>query len=579
LCDPKLLKRKITAGISIVCALTFLLHPVNLFGGLTIKDPEYISPFQQDNPLKSAANLNFIESQINVSDYDSSQVVKGLNFVALFQGGESLFTNNHTYLALLDMDGKFINEPLVYPDQGLSLIKQVNETTFQVEIDGKMGLWNMYTNNTEILNITTSLHHDFHYNEKTQTYLALEFYIDEVMNSSGQLEPTLMDKISEYDKMGNLVWEWFLLNHTTIDATFDNEATLGVKHTWNFGTTVFPDPVHSNSLFWDIDSNSIYLNSRHLNQFYKIDYTTGEIDWIAGQNGDFTLLDKNGVEKESLWFHSHDVNPTVANKFVMFDNGVHNLTDPNTQLSRVIEISIDEERKIITEERSYQPPQEYYSSFWGGAQRLENGNLLASFGAPYHGEPSNLTTTEFGGAVLEFNSESEVVWELKLPFNWGFYRFNRFIPTLNINEIVIESTETQIIFHVNAQSYYPKSLAIFQNGNLVKTSSWDGENADIEIDLNRGSGEYEVVIRDLAGNSKRKVVVFGNLTTISEVSDSGVGSLSDQSISTSAQKRTSSTMSEPSTNRETRFILPVTSLIMLVICRRNLKSLIIANEF
>jgi hypothetical protein len=181
------------------------------------------------------------------------------------------------------------------------------------------------------------------------------------------------------------------------------------------GTTVM-DFSHCNAIQWDYDNNVVYLNSRCLNAFYKINMTTGDIIWTCGLNGNFTLLDANGNKVTSLWYHSRALQQIKPDVFTMFDKDYDNLTNPSDAHSRLLEVTLDEQNMIARESWSWEAPQEYWSYFWGEADTLPNEDRIGTFGTyvkPY----SNL-----GAVLVEVNQTGQVVRTWTFPSGWGIYR-------------------------------------------------------------------------------------------------------------------------------------------------------------
>ncbi|MCE7733753.1 MAG: hypothetical protein GPJ54_02670 [Candidatus Heimdallarchaeota archaeon] len=171
-----------------------------------------------------------------------------------------------------------------------------------------------------------------------------------------------------------------------------------------------------------------------MNQFVKIDHATGETDWIAGWNGDFELFNADGIKVKHLWYTPHDVRYVGDGEFVMFDNGNGNVTsiqnnDPESQRSSILHIRIDEKSMEIHEVFRWTAPKQYYSFHWGSASLLPNGNYLGGFGSNYHQWNRSLPAyhEDFGGVAIEVTPEGEVVWEMRVPYNWGFFRVYRYV--------------------------------------------------------------------------------------------------------------------------------------------------------
>ena len=86
------------------------------------------------------------------------------------------------------------------------------------------------------------------------------------------------------------------------------------------------DFAQANSLDWQYADSIIYLNLRHTNTFYKINQTTGD------------------KSVSSLWYHSHNTKEVSHDVFTIFDNDIDNVTNPYDCYSRMIEVTLNEEK-------------------------------------------------------------------------------------------------------------------------------------------------------------------------------------------------------------------------------------------
>jgi len=126
-----------------------------------------------------------------------------------------------------------------------------------------------------------------------------------------------------------------------------------------------------------------------------------------------------------LFYHAHAVEKVDNNTFIIFDNDYHNQTNPSNDRSRILEITIDENTMTANETFSWEGSSQYYSYYWGDADRLPNGNRFGTFGTFDHG-----SFTDIGARLVEVNSSSQRVWEMNFPntgnYHYGIYRAERF---------------------------------------------------------------------------------------------------------------------------------------------------------
>ncbi|MFX1284657.1 MAG: aryl-sulfate sulfotransferase [Promethearchaeota archaeon] len=272
------------------------------------------------------------------------------------------------------------------------------------------------------------------YNPISDTFLTVYF------THYGYYEdkPLLFDDIYEHDRDGNVIWFWNSSSHIPFNETeFTKEAFLE-RFQWT----------HANTIFWDIEDHAIYYNCRHLDTFYKIDYPSGEILWSAGRLGNLRLFDKQGNEKQCLFYHSHAVEVISPNHYIIFDNDYFNITRENpreaTGVSRMIEVVVNEESKTMNETWSWSAPTDYFGEVWGDADRLPNGNRLGTFGVPDH--PAYIT---------EVDPQDNIVWELALEqAKWdylGIYNADRFFeaPLVEVDQTEYTTTpDDDLVFQV-----------------------------------------------------------------------------------------------------------------------------------
>ncbi|MHA1907699.1 MAG: aryl-sulfate sulfotransferase [Candidatus Thorarchaeota archaeon] len=352
--------------------------------------------------------------EINVTSAEG--FMEGYNLFTLVKKNRTDFSNIESSLLITDMEGNIVSE---IPNASLFSNDIMNSTSiiYSTDVgDPKANIWNYYDNET--LNTIVEGHHEFEYNPISNTIFTFKGFNTEVNGTLYRY-----DHIVEYDLEGNLVW--WLNTHTFVPIE------------WK---CPFPDFLggniditHSNSLFFDSENDVLYFNARNINTFFKINHTSGEVMWGVGEHGNFTLFDSKGVEKESLFYHAHAVEQVDNDTFILFDNDLHNQTDPNNEVSRILEITIDETTMTANESWSWSGSSVYYSRIWGDADRLANGNRLGTFGTTDHpGAP------DIGARLVEVTDAGEIVWEMNFPstteYYYGVYRVERlrFAPYLSI---------------------------------------------------------------------------------------------------------------------------------------------------
>ena len=270
--------------------------------------------------------------------------------------------------------------------------------------------WNTGATRTILEGINIRGHHEF---------LIEDGYFVTLRRVEGNIHG--LDTIVNIDPVtGNITWFW-----SSEPLFLERPCSLCPDDDWT----------HGNDVTVSLDGRHFFINFRNTDSFAKIDRETKELEWIVGRDGNFTLLE-NGVEKESLWYHSHIVKEIEPNVFLMHDNDFHNRTHLDTYpegedpfdnyggRSRLIEITLDESTMTGEITWSFEPPTEYYSSVFGDIDVLPNGNILGVFGTPAHNWTLNHEAIEepFGAAILEVNRQGKLIREYRFPFGASIYR-------------------------------------------------------------------------------------------------------------------------------------------------------------
>ncbi len=214
----------------------------------------------------------------------------------------------------------------------------------------------------------------------------------------------LFDKIVELNAAGDALWTWYPDEH------FDLSEACPYNDTTIYDGETVMDFTHCNTLQWDCADNIVYLNVRHLNTFYKINMSTDGVIWGCGEYGNFTLLNGNGEKVSSLWYHSHTTREIEPDVFIMFDNDFHNQTDPNDAHSRMIEVTLNEQSLTAWVSWSWTAPKEYWSPYWGKADRLPNGDRIGTFGTQ-----TKQYANDTGAVLVEVNPSGEIVRTYTFP--------------------------------------------------------------------------------------------------------------------------------------------------------------------
>ena len=272
--------------------------------------------------------------------------------------------------------------------------------------EGFLELWNYITGDVETLNVPGG-HHDFDYNPETDTFMILEYeYSSETWDGAY----ILYDKLTEYTRDGEIIWEWNGKTQFPFNAT--RHTSLG----FNLTARGRADWMHSNSFVWDKQDEVIYLNIRNLDTIAKIDYNSKNILWEAGRLCNFTMYNQSDGIVDSLFHFPHNLEKIGENRYIIFDNDLYNETNLDTMtlknskgFSRFLEFEINEEEETMRELWSWVITNQtyYFPESGGDSDRLPDGNTLGIFG-----NRALVLNEKSPTIITEITEEGEIAWEL-----------------------------------------------------------------------------------------------------------------------------------------------------------------------
>ncbi|MHA1347198.1 MAG: aryl-sulfate sulfotransferase [Candidatus Heimdallarchaeaceae archaeon] len=367
----------------------------------------------------------------------------------------------------------------------------------------------MYTNDTMTLGFYG--HHDYERNYANNTYFTLKCHVIEINGTK-----YLFDKIVEYNQTAEIIWEKDTMDFVNISQWCPfSDMESGIA-----------DLTHSNSVFYDEDDDSIYLNMRNTNTFYKLDHKTGDIIWALGEYGDFAMYDLHGKKKNILFYHGHALEKVSNDTFIYFDNDLHNQTDATNFHSRIMEIRINVEKMMANITWEWIAPTEYYSGWWGDADKLPNKNRLGVFGT--HSHPS----TDLGARIVEVTEEGNITWDLSFApdglATFGAYRVERIrfapfvseprIQNLSETERVVE---WDIWYNFRSKTEFEGSYEIIIDNEIIKEEKinfpkyWKSLTVNCVLkDLSVGEHTVRIVVMDEAGHLSNETEFEDSMDTI-----------------------------------------------------------------
>jgi hypothetical protein len=202
----------------------------------------------------------------------------------------------------------------------------------------------------------------------------------------------------------DIVWEWSTAEHydqlplTAAErALIVDQDRIDIFHTNSVAP--LPEAGHDLDAHPYFRPGNLLVGQRQTNLVFIVDRDSGDIVWSMSR------------DLGNIGQHMPRMIPTGlpgAGNILLFDNGFNAGWPPETRKSsRVLEV--DPVAQTIAWQ--YAPGDTFYSSIRSGAQRLANGNTLIS--------ASQLP------AVIEVNSDGDIVWQLDQASSAGHYRAYR----------------------------------------------------------------------------------------------------------------------------------------------------------
>tara|TARA_B100000029_G_scaffold84686_1_gene75344 strand:- start:13326 stop:15188 length:1863 start_codon:yes stop_codon:yes gene_type:complete len=348
---------------------------------------------------------------INVLQSDESQYYTGVNLIDYESLGFSV---------VLDINGY----PIWFADKNNF---NQNIWTTQFLSNGNIvgfgpGKGYEFDINSNIIFETSSdygVHHHFYKTDKN-SYFFLDAEIQnhpcpsECPDELPNIIPWQGDRFIEIDQDGHVLWEWNTFDYFPL-TEYNPIWVESYINQWNFGGSPQFDWTHSNSVFFDDATESVYMSVRNLSRITAVDYNTKDIIWNLG---DSDFMEEVFFDNDFNFSHQHSAQITNEGNLLFFDNGRDNLPE----LSRCLEIDFSDNLdnpQLIWE---YILPDSMLTLSRGECDRLLNGNTLITAGRT--------------GNIIEVNSDNEIIWHLNIkePNNLpvSIYRSER-IPNLYPN--------------------------------------------------------------------------------------------------------------------------------------------------
>ena len=240
-----------------------------------------------------------------------------------------------------------------------------------------------------------------------------------------EVEPIGFDSI-------NIVWEWHLKDHLIQDfdstknnfgIVKDNPQLIDINFFSGLGKK---DWMHCNSISYNPVLDEILISSRSMSEIYIIDHSTttqqasSNIGGNHNKGGDIIFRWGNpevynrGLSNDKKFFGQHDASWIPegfidGGKIMVFNNGQSRGYSSIDIINPLKDVSGN---YLYNNDSIFMPssldwtyidsiPQNFYSSYISGSQRLENGNTLICDGAY--------------GRFFEIDSQKNIVWDYINP--------------------------------------------------------------------------------------------------------------------------------------------------------------------
>ena len=194
------------------------------------------------------------------------------------------------------------------------------------------------------------------------------------------------DALAEITTTGEIVWRWDPFDHLDTSRFVAGPGQISEG-----------DWTHSNSVDYLEDTDELIVSLRNQNQVIAIDRSSGEVNRIFGEDGDYTLT-------EGTWFKGqHHATLEPNGVLTVFDN--HYEYNVETT-SRVVQYQTDDTTMTMKQIWVHEFDHFYRSA--GEATVLPDGGLRISAGGGNREEGAPLQ-------VLELDADRDLLWHVLVP--------------------------------------------------------------------------------------------------------------------------------------------------------------------
>ena len=280
-------------------------------------------------------------------------------------------------------------------------------------------------------------------------------------NAPRKTQQVIGDKIIEFTRDGEIVWEWNTFEHLDV-FRIGYETFSGYWERRGFPDSL--DWTHGNNLVYDEQDDAWLISLRYQSAIVKVDRESGDFLWILGDPRDWDekLQDKLfTLEGDGRWFYfQHSPTPTPNGNYLVYDNGTFGARpfDPPVPLdqtySRVVEYELDEENMTAKEVWTSEiPGEEKVVTFAVGAVDWlpQTNNVLVSYG--YLVPQDKMEEVEWDTILsvngwtrvreFKYTQPAEIVWEIVMDngsepgaVGWIIFTSDRVkLPFVDVKEL------------------------------------------------------------------------------------------------------------------------------------------------
>ncbi|HKP92065.1 MAG TPA: arylsulfotransferase family protein [Thermoleophilaceae bacterium] len=224
----------------------------------------------------------------------------------------------------------------------------------------------------------------------------------------GPADSSVFDgEIQEVTPAGDLVWRWSTKDHLSPGETTAKWWDQVLSAPKDRLDTQAYDLVHVNSV--EPDGDGFVFSARHVDAVYRVDRSTGRIDWKLGGTHTARSLTLAGPHPTPVFSGQHDARLWTDGTLTVHDNASHADRPPSAFRYR-----IDPAKRTARLVETVVNPNVKFSLALGGARKLPGGNWVVGWGH------STLVTeqTPDGRFVTTFNFHRD---------HWS-YRANPVLP-------------------------------------------------------------------------------------------------------------------------------------------------------